>query len=150
MQLFGRILAILGGTLAAVLTAVLVSIGWSRILYFHPVLSREWTWVLGAVFAIAVFACGLKALRSVTLASAAAFFGAVASLLLCTVFTGVDQANGWPASFWAVAKLGMKTDVLEDELLSATALTAGILYPVFYAVAFALCTVLIRRRVLRR
>jgi hypothetical protein len=150
MKLFGRILAILLGTAAAVLTAVLLSIGWSRWLYFNPVFPREWTWIIGAAFAIAVFACGLRALKSVTLASAAAVFAALVSLLLCTVFTGIDQANGWPASFWAVAKLGMQTDVIEDELLSATAVTAGLLYPVFYMIAYAFGAGLIRRRLLSR
>ena len=145
MRTLGRLLLIILSSLALALTAVLIGLGWQRILFYTGWVSQNFATPAVILFLIVVFGFTMSRMGSTAKAAGTMLLTTLFGLLFLTLFTMVDIAieHAWTNPM--LDAFAMRSLIVEEENLNITAVSGAIVYPAFWLLFIFPSMAIVRR-----
>lgn len=145
MRILGRLLLILFSSLALALNAVLIGLGWMRVLFYTDWVTPNAAYPIVILLLMLVFGFLLSKTGSTAKAGASVILSTLLALVLLVVLTMLDGAFGRPLSTPLLDLVGMNSIIVEEESLNFTALSGAFLYPILWILTLLPSCALLRR-----
>lgn len=132
MHTLGRLLLIILSSLALALNAVMIGLGWMRILFHTGWANQNISYPVVILFLILVFGFANSRMRSTGKSASVMTISTLMALFCLTGFTMLDIAYQHALTTPLLDLFNMRTVIVEEEWLNITAVSGAVVYPILW------------------
>lgn len=132
MHTLGRLILIILSSLALAINAVMMGLGWMRILFHTGWANQNISYPVVILFLILVFGFANSRMHSTGKAAGVMLISTVLALFCLTGFTMLDIAYANALSLPLLDLFNMRTVIVEEEWLNITAVSGAVVYPLLW------------------